>query len=246
MSHHAIHPAKMLLLATVSGVYLFQSTGRADVVLPGYDLFTTDASSSFGGLNWQGVPLETYNFGGSIGMQNVGETDTIIQRLGTSGNGQTVDLQMDSLNLKSTTPVLPGVFLFASLDPGETSSGSITINANGTYVSALSVNFDIHAGAANGPVVETTTLDLDGSGVWTHAAPAGAISIPGVNYKLDGQDTDEDFWIDQIDESSAGSAHHVASVAMPEPSGLPVTSAGVLGLLVFAGWERWRQRMGRA
>jgi hypothetical protein len=47
-------------------------SARADVVLPGYDLFETTGDTTFGGVAFQGVPLGTFNFGGTIGVQNTG------------------------------------------------------------------------------------------------------------------------------------------------------------------------------
>ena len=47
--------------------------GRADIS-SGYDLFVTDPSGTFvpGLGHLKGVPLGTFNFGGSIGNRNVG------------------------------------------------------------------------------------------------------------------------------------------------------------------------------
>ena len=52
------------------------------VVKAGYDLLTTDAGDSrlVSSTSW-GFPYGTYDFGGTIGTQNTGQTDTIIQRL---------------------------------------------------------------------------------------------------------------------------------------------------------------------
>ena len=55
---------------------------RADFeVEKGWDLWETDAGSTqFNGFAFEGVPLGTFDFGGSIGVQNVENADTIVQR----------------------------------------------------------------------------------------------------------------------------------------------------------------------
>src|SRR5438105_138265 len=57
------------------------SVSRADNrVAPGWDLFATQPGTSFMGVPFTGVPLGTFNFGGTIGTQPTGDTDTIVQR----------------------------------------------------------------------------------------------------------------------------------------------------------------------
>ena len=58
----------------------------ATTINAGYDLLETVAGTTFGGVASQGVPLGSFNFGGTIGTQAVGTTDTIVHRLSaTSG-----------------------------------------------------------------------------------------------------------------------------------------------------------------
>jgi hypothetical protein len=193
IKHATIKHATILALAGLCGVLFLQTSSRADSVLPGYDLFTTDPSTSFDGLNWAGVPLGTYNFGGSIGAQWVGATDTIMQRLGTWNSttpGSPVSLQMDALQLVSTTPMFgPGVYGYITLDPAHPSGGTLTINSDGTYSSSITVNFDVHEGSLTGtiyPPLQDTSLTLTGQGNWQHDPTPNALTIPGVNYLLNG------------------------------------------------------------
>jgi hypothetical protein len=256
MRNKPIKHATILALAGLCGVVFLQTSSRADTVLPGYDLFTTDPSTSFDGLNWAGVPLSTpsggpntYNFGGSIGVQYVGLTDTIMQRLGTwnstTPGNPPISLQMDALQFASTTPMFgPGVYGYITLDPGYTSGGTVTINSDGTYSTSFNVYFDIHEGSLTGPMYGTVQdLALTGSGAWQHPPTPGGptITISGVNYWLDGTDTSEDFWPDIngaggpfTESASAFSESHVFSTSdpIPEPSGLALLGLGMLCLAI--------------
>ena len=82
-------PRSLKLVATggllcLAATLMTPSEGRAAfVVSPGYELFQTLPGTTFPGLGaLSGVRVGTYNFGGSIGVQNVGNADTIIQRTG--------------------------------------------------------------------------------------------------------------------------------------------------------------------
>src|SRR5580704_13198741 len=50
---------------------------------PGWSLYQTSNLVTLAGIQFVGVPIGDYNFGGSIGIQNIGDTDTIIQHAGT-------------------------------------------------------------------------------------------------------------------------------------------------------------------
>jgi len=194
------------------------------MVDPGYDLLVTTSGTTFDGAPFVGLPLGTYNFGGSIGLQNVGNTDTIVQRLGTANAPSgTVAIQMDALQLVSATPISfgggPLGFYYVTLQSvdmtGPASTGGMTINfAPNTFTSSLDVFFDVHYGALDGPIVDKSDAILSNGGdTWGNVAPAGAITIPGVNLNLNGNDTTDDFW---------------PAVPVPEPT---TVMAGALLLL---------------
>ncbi len=220
----------ILALASLC-LLVFQTPGKAQPVLPGWDLFTTDPATSIDGFNWVGVPLGTYNFGGSIGVQNVGLTDTIMQRLGASGNGQTVNLQMNAMTLVSTTPIDPeGDLGYLTLDPNYTSGGTITINSDGTFSSTLDVYFDIYFGSLDGPLdTSGEMMDITDSGNWTPDAPSDALLIPGVNYYLDGTDTSSDFWPVGDNDYINGSVDTIVQrlTSTPEPGTLTLLGMGL-------------------
>ena len=56
--------------------------------------------------------------------------------------------------------------------------------------------------------------------VWGRDPLTGAVSIPGVNYLLDGQDRSEDFWpATPLQEGNPDGSNYVATTAViPEPS----------------------------
>jgi hypothetical protein len=141
---------------------------------PGWDLFDTQAGTTFQGNPFVGDPVGSYNFGGSIGTQSVGNTDTIVQRLAAATPGSpTIPLLMDALQLESATPISfgggPLGFYFITLQSsdgtGPASTGSMTINFGpNTFTSSLDVFFDVHYGALNGPIVYANDFVLSNPG----------------------------------------------------------------------------------
>ena len=244
MRNKPIKHATILALAGLSGVLFLQTSSRANTVLRGFDFFTTVPLTSFAGYNWQGVPLYTFNFsqfGGPSGDTNVsvGLTDTIMQRMGTSGNGQTVGLQMDALQFESTTPMFgPGVYGYITLDTNYISGGTVTINNNFTYETSFNVYYDLRIGSLDGTIYTSGEItDMEGSGTWQHDPTSGALTITNVNYRLDGTDINEDFWpvvppINYITESAGTDESHMFIPTIPEPSGLALLSLGVLCLAI--------------
>jgi len=257
---------RLSLAATVLGIglvcTLLPGTSRASITInPGWDLLETLAggATTFLGQNFQGVPLSSYNFGGSIGMKSVGTTDTIVQRLASAsvpiGPPVTVPIEMLALQLMSVNPFDPDgpggaplATYFVTLQsqrslseggPGTMTLGTIDISntgeaaTHGTFDSFFDVFFDLRAGALNGPIVNSSNLGLNSSGNgWGHNAPSGALEIEDVNYLLNGFNTDNDFWpLSAISESHPSGAMHTVQSAIPVPFGF---SPGA-GLLICSG-----------
>jgi hypothetical protein len=195
MKNKSIRHVMALAAAGLLTGLCLPSSSRAHTNDPGYDLFSTVAGGTvFNGMNFHGVPLDTYNFGGSIGLQNVGATDTIVQRLQTVTPTGSTSLQMDALQLESVAPMFgPSTYGFITLD-GTPSTGTLNINNNGTFTSTLNVYFDVCVGSLTGPVAETGEVTLSAAGDWSHNAPPESLLIPGVNYDLNGVDASADFW----------------------------------------------------
>jgi hypothetical protein len=254
----------MLGLAVGIAACTLPATVRADsvTVAPGYDLFQTMTGSSFPGLgDLMGVPLGMYNFGGAIGNQNVGMTDTIIQRTQAATvtapgaiaypvTAGAISLSVVALQLETTQMVNFGgnglANYFVTLTPAVASTGTMTITfssaAGGTFSSTLDLNLDIHKGALNGPVVDSlTNVMLTNSGAaWGRIPPPGAEVIKGVNSMLNGKDTSQDFWpVPPVTEvHPGGGAHVVMDASTPEPSTWIMLLTAVVIVPAYGRWGR--------
>ena len=201
----------------------------------GWNLMTTSGASTFDGVNWQGVPLGTFDFGN--GAVSVGNADTIILRentITTSGNGS--GLLPVALQLRTTTQVNLGAgvnFYYATLSQQQYVGSFMTAqwtdpNTPTTFSDYLQVSFDVRVGSLTGPIVAAfQTLDLSvNNAPWSHIPPVGqnAPLIRGIDYLLNGTDTSADFWpgdpnglgpaLGQVVHDT-GNGHHVVWVFGP-------------------------------
>ena len=209
------------LLAALLVTLLTPGLGRADV-LAGYDIFQSNPLlSNEAGIYFQGVPIGDFNFGGSIGVKNVGNADTIIYRdtlVPTGPDSGTAALTVKDLQLITTQPLdLAGMFgltsntgyYYATLDPSKVSFGSMTINgANDigakTFSSTLTLYLDFSvctSVSANscGATVFREEISLTSSDIWNiwSRGPNPLYStgpLTGVDYLLNGINTAADFW----------------------------------------------------
>ena len=221
---------------------VWPNTSRAQLtntVYPGWDLlYTIDAQLANPGLGapflspfleFTGSPLGTHNFGS--GDTNVGNTDTIIQRmtdavLSPSGSA-TIGIQVDALQLIG---VNTGAGLFATLDPNTSSTGWLTINSDGSWTNNFTVYFDLFLGTStNGSFLGQGTKNFMGSGSWTNVPAIGDLLIAGVNSLLNTNNHLNDFFLvgQALHDDGHGSTHIVID-ATPEPSSalLAVLGAG--------------------
>jgi hypothetical protein len=221
------------------------------IIDAGYDLLLTVPTTQFGGQSYVGVPCSTFDFGGSIGVENVGLTDTIVYRtqnatVSSVGDTATIPIEIVWLSLKSENPFLPGgQYAYITLQPGHPTTGAVSItfgpegNPHGTFSSFFDVFFDVHYGSLNGPIIQSgdKMLSTTTAPEWAHNAPAnvGVPLITGVNYLLNGTDTSEDFWSWGINgnglvihDDGQGTVHTVTDT--PEPATLLVLGLG--GLLL--------------
>ncbi|MCP5517395.1 MAG: hypothetical protein H7A45_09090 [Verrucomicrobiales bacterium] len=223
------------------------SSHAATVVGVGYDLLRTAPGTQFMGQPFTGVPIGIFDFGGSIGVQNLGLTDTLIYRSAPVETPlpDTVPIEIVALQLMSVNPIDLGAGLgthyitLQSARGGPASAGTVTVD-NTTFDNAFSVFYDVRFGALNGPIILSDVLDFTGSGLWSHDAEPGTFLIDGVNHLLNGVDISTDFHlagpVTHIDNSGPGHAHIVISTPEPQHYAL----GAVLGLLAFAGYRRLR------
>jgi hypothetical protein len=236
-------------------------------VAAGFDLFETTTGTVFnfpvaGPTPLMGVPLGTFDFdnllGRNLGVQNTGQTDTIIERntaaipsTPVAGSSATIDLTMLALQLETTTPINIGNGLhnyFITLQAGVASTGSMTITwdatgLSGTFTSTLNVNFDIRQDSLTGTIVGSESLALSNTGdSWSTIPQPGAVQIPGANIYLSGTtgDRSQDFWPGiPFTEAHPGQGQHVATDALvPEPASLALFGVGA----VIVGARRLRRR----
>jgi len=207
------------LLAVFLSLWISTAARAQFSVDQGWDLFVTETGTSFAGVPFVGVPLGTFDFdntfGRGLGVQTVGNTDTIIQRNavasvpGPAGSlpqtAAPIPIEMVALQLVTVAPTAafgPLDFYYITLQSargGPASVGQMTIDfnnvnapppqqpVNGTFSSFFDVFFDIREGSLTGPIVFSNDLVLTNSGTpWSHYASTTEYLIDGVNTDLDG------------------------------------------------------------
>jgi hypothetical protein len=110
-----------ILVSTILCFPLATASNAMTSVEAGYDLFQTQPGTSMntglltpplplGTILFEGVPLETFDFGGTTGVQSTGNADTIVERktpatVSTTPGSDTIDIEIVALQLKSVSPV---------------------------------------------------------------------------------------------------------------------------------------------
>lgn len=240
------------VLALVTSLATTESARADMMVAPGWDLLETlTPPTQFMGIPFRGDPLGSFNFGGSIGLQSLGNADTIVQRLApATGPSETIPIELVALQLVSVNPINLGAGMafhwitLQSARGGPGSPGHMTVNfgaegaPHGTFDSFFDVFFDIHVGAPNGPIVLSNNLRLTSSGTpWQHDG-TGSFRIPVVNYLLKGDGTiNRDFFpVGPFTEQKPGVAEHGVQssgpdAVVPEPASLALMAIGGLALV---------------
>ena len=206
--------------------------GHALVVNAGFDLLHTPDATSFGGFTLSGVPIGSFDFGGSIGTKDTGNADTIFQRLGPVTvpdaplpQSAGVDVNLVALQLVTTTQMNVGVFgldfyyvTLQSARGGPASLGTYNITFNGAgggvFDAVFDVALDVHKGSLSGPIILSDTLHVsDLATPWQRTPAPDELLIDGVNHLLNGTDLSTDF--------------QPPSTAVPEPSALVLLLSGM-------------------
>ena len=242
-------PGKTVHVTIAAAITLMGLTGATEshaslVVNPGWDLLYTDSSSTVGyapGQAFQGVPLGTYNFGGTIGSQNVGGADTILRQLSsasviTTPGSASIPIELVAMQLQSTVQINVNDrgldFYYITLQSargGPASVGQMEINfaaeegqPHGTFESSIDIFFDVRKGSLTGEIIMSDHFPMASVDVtsWQHA-PTGPIAIDGINHNLNGVDTDTDFWPSTslfLFEQNFSALHNWNASPVPEAS----------------------------
>ena len=209
----------------------------------GFDTVTTGPSvTMFDGLPWAGVALGTFDFG--FGPVNVGQTDTIIQRLGTPVTvpGGTIGLAVDALQLQTVNQVSFGggpvgyYFLTLNTSVPNQNSGQLTIDSfptaglPGTFHDYFTVYFDVRFGSLTGPIVAPDqNLTLTASGDWLPTLPIPSIPIDHV---YPNPENPTDLHVVTLDPDPDIPNDGFYPFGVPEPSGLALLGCGALCLAI--------------
>jgi hypothetical protein len=267
---------KSSLALGLGGILWLPSALHAQQVGSGYNNFDTQTTGSpptmFDGVPWQGVPIGTFDFGGSLGVQNVGNTDTIMQRTGTATLGESFNLTVLALQLQTVTPVSLGGgplgYYYATLNPNLPSTGSATIlsfptagysyanpgsGSPGTFSDSFTVNLNVMYGSLSGPIVAQQGLTFQLSqGDWqTLLPPPSAPPIVHVNNEGPG-----DYHVVSLDPDANPAGindpgypddgdelfYPFGVSEVPEPSSLALLGLGAVSLLT----RKWRRRTAKA
>ncbi len=247
--------ASQAALIIEAGFDLFPSTGFLDLDGPGPAPLQA----------YNGVPFSSFDFGIPFDSQSVGAADTIIERTATlnvPGSSGSIPIEIVGLQLQSAVPYdpdgpgpLPLGSYFATLEsrrslseggPGPASTGMINVTetnpgVGGTFNSFFDVYFDLRIGALNGPILGSGLKQFtSGPGLWQRTQPGGSMvpAITGVDYFLNGSNTQADFWVSApvVHDAGAGTQHIIDPV--PEP-GTALFGVACLG---FVAGRRRRKR----
>lgn len=166
-------------------------------------------------------PLGTFDFGDGMGAVDVGLADMIVRRDGdaiSEFGSATVPIEIVALSLRSVEPVDVGgddpEFLYVGLDsdPNNASTGEYEFfffgppdsQFVGDYGATFNLNYETRIGAADGPVFETGSVQMQtggfGSTPFTHfptgVSPFNAPDklVDGVNFFLNGQNQEGDLF----------------------------------------------------
>ena len=239
---------KRLVLFSLCVLFAASSVSQASIdASAGWDTFMTISAYldlGSGPIAFDPVPLGTYDFGGTIGTQNTGDVDSIVQRIdnasvASAGLTDTIDIELVALQFVSVDPINIGAGLdyhYITLQTAVTSGGTMDITFDdadgGTFDSSFEAFFDLRIGSLTGTILASDSREFTASDVEWERGPEDNLIVPeidNVNQNHAGLgDRSEDFWVPYAVFSAAGETSH--TVGTPEPATLCLFGLG--GLLL--------------
>lgn len=123
---------------------------------------------------------------------------------------------------RDRSPAEVGIFGPGNLSTGAMNVVETTPGVGGTFDSNFDVWFDLRVGGFNGPILAPAPFAKHFTGTggeWSHTQVPGALmpAIAGVDYLLNGVDTQADFWVTAplVHDAGDGTQHHIDPI--PEP-----------------------------
>lgn len=207
-------------------------------IASGWELLETTHVLTLEGIQWKGVPLGTFDFGGQVGVREVGTADTVIRRefeSETWPDQVCYNLVVEALQWVSVNPFDAGAGQDLHYITLSSPTGGGRLNTfvgwDGQGVGpvcdhSVPIAFEVRKGALDGPVVRFGSAWLGMMDMcWSAQSPTGALVLPGIN---------DAFWVGCDTHWGAGRgdvdtwAHRYA---IPEPRTMSIIVA-----IVLAGW----------
>lgn len=229
---------RQLIQATATLVVMCAGCQQVNAAIAsGWELLETTHVLTLEGIQWKGVPLGTFDFGGQVGVQEVGTADTVVRR----------EFVSEGLNQFETHYLVVEAMQWVSLSPFDAGAGLdlhyITLSSPtgggrlNTFIGwdgqgigpvcdyLLDFEFEVRKGALDGPVVDFgltrfAALDM----CWSAQPPAGALVLPGVN---------DAFWFgwDALSPMGGDIWTWRHRYAVPEPQ-----ATAIFMIVALAGW----------
>lgn len=157
----------------------------------------------------EGVPLGKYDFGGEVGVVDVGTAAMILTRRGQTefykdtGIAPTVRIEVEALQVRTTVKKDLGFgfgHYYLTVDRSKPLLSTMVVIKRNQYggVAHLSVNisFDVRCESVDGRVVFSGEGCFMSVGApWSFRPQHNAVEIPRVNCMLNGSDASDDFWL---------------------------------------------------
>ena len=218
-------------LSTLATLGVVESAS-AVTVKKGLDYLETNSGTFFtfneiGKVDFKG------NFIGMFNGDDVGRTDTIVERKNdVVVSGQT-PIEVLAISLKSKTAVDIGQSsfdIFVNLTPGSSSTGTMIINDNGTFSSVFDVHFTANFKPVGGG--DSIPCPVTNCNFWKTFTASGNWSEEPQPGSFRGPESSNFFTVGETTHDTGGGGHIVSTATVPEPLTI-LGSATALGCGAF-------------